>query len=155
MLQYVWLALLIFFIIAEAATVGLVSIWFAGGALVAMFLAMAKVQAAWQLAVFFAVSFVLLLVTRPIAMRHFNNKKEKTNYQSIIGRVVRITETVDNFHQTGAAFADGKEWTVRSTDEEVVIEKDAPAVVVAVEGVKLLVKPAEENNERESRKSIC
>lgn len=156
MLQYVWLAVLIVLIIAEAATVGLVSIWFAGGALAAMFLAMAEVSPVWQLVVFLVVSFGLLLVTRPIAMRHFNNKKEKTNYQSIIGTVIRITETVDNFHQTGAAFADGKEWTVRSADGEIVIEKDSPAVVVAVEGVKLLVRPIEEGKkERESREEIC
>ena len=59
----------------------------------------------------------------------------------MIGEVVKITETVDNFNQTGAALADGKEWTVRAAVDGVIIEKGEPALVVAVEGVKLLVKP--------------
>ena len=140
MLQYVWLALFILLIIAECATVGLVSIWFAGGSLIAMFLAMADVKPIWQVIVFLVVSLLLLILTRPIAMKHLNKKKTKTNYQSVIGTVVRITETVDNFNQTGAAFADGKEWTVRTAEDGIIIEKDAAAVVVAVEGVKLIVK---------------
>lgn len=141
MMQYVWLALVILFVIAECATVGLVSIWFAGGSLVAMFLAMAGAPWGWQVVVCLVVSLLLLILTRPIAMKHFNKKKTKTNYQSVIGEVVKITETVDNFNQTGAALADGKEWTVRTAEDGVIIEKGEPAMVVAVEGVKLLVKP--------------
>ena len=141
MLQYVWLALVILLIIAECATVGLVSIWFAGGSLVAMFLAMAGAKPVWQVVAFLVVSLLLLILTRPIAMKHFNKKKTKTNYQSVIGSVVRITETVDNFNQTGVAFADGKEWTVRATEDGVIIKAGEAAEVVAVEGVKLIVKP--------------
>lgn len=141
MLQYVWLALVILLIIAECATVGLVSIWFAGGSLVAMFLAMAGAKPVWQVVTFLVVSLLLLILTRPIAVKHFNKKKTKTNYQSVIGSVVRITETVDNFNQTGAAFADGKEWTVRATEDGVIIKAGEAAEVVAVEGVKLIVKP--------------
>lgn len=143
-LQYFWLILLVVFIVAEALTVGLVSIWFAGGSLVAMILAVAGVDTIWQIIVFLLVSGLLLVSTRPIAMKYYNNKKEKTNYQSVIGTSVRITEKVDNFNQTGAAFTDGKEWTVRAEDDAVIIEKDMPAVVVAVEGVKLIVKPCEQ-----------
>ena len=143
MMQYVWLTLLILFVIAECATVGLISIWFAGGSLVAMFLAMAGAPWGWQVAVCLIVSLLLLIITRPIAVRHFNNKKAKTNYQSVIGEVVRITEAVDNFQQTGAAFADGKDWTVRAAEDSVTIAKGEAAVVVAVEGVKLIVKPCE------------
>lgn len=141
MMQYVWLALMILFVIAECATVGLISIWFAGGCLVAMFLAMAGVPWGWQVVAALVVSLLLLILTRPIAVKHFNKKKTKTNYQSVIGTVVRITERVDNFNQTGAAMADGKEWTVRSADETAILEVGDAAVVVAVEGVKLMVKP--------------
>lgn len=141
MLQYVWLAIFILLIIAECATVGLVSIWFAGGALVAMFFAMAGVPLGWQIVAFLLVSLLLLIFTRPFAVKHFNKKKTKTNYQSVIGSVVRITERVDNFNQTGAAMADGKEWTVRSAEENITLEKGDAALVVAVEGVKLMVKP--------------
>ena len=108
-----------------------------------MFLAMAGVPSGWQIVAFLIVSLLLLIFTRPFAMKHFNKKKTKTNYQSVIGTVVRITERVDNFNQTGAAMADGKEWTARSAEDNVILEKDDAAVVVAVEGVKLMVKPVE------------
>lgn len=141
MLQYFWLALLIIFIIAECLTVGLISIWFAGGALIAMFVALAGLGTVWQISVFLVVSAFLLVITRPIAVKYINNKKEKTNYESVIGSVVKVIEKIDNFNQTGAAFADGKEWTARAIEDSVILEKDTFATVVAIEGVKLMVEP--------------
>ena len=141
MMQYVWLAFVILFVVAECMTVGLVSIWFAGGSLVAMLLAMAGAGIGWQLFAFLLISAGLLMATRPLAKKYINNKKEKTNYKSVIGEVAKVTETIDNYNQTGAAFADGKEWMARSTDNAVVIQKDALVKVVAIEGVKLMVEP--------------
>ena len=143
MLQYVWLALLIIFVVVECLTVGLVSIWFAGGSLVAMFFAMAGAELAWQVVAFLIVSGILLFLTRPIAVKYFNNKKEKTNYKSIIGEVAKVTESIDNFNQTGAEFVDGKEWTARSTKDTITMEKDSLVKVTAIEGVKLMVEPYE------------
>ena len=143
MLQYFWLALVIIFVVVECLTVGLVSIWFAGGALVAMLFAIAGAGSIWQDIVFLAVSALLLVLTRPIAKKYFNNKKVKTNYQSIIGEVAKVTETIDNYNQTGTAFVDGKEWTARSLHDAVILEKDTLAKVVAIEGVKLIVEPYE------------
>lgn len=147
MMQYIWLAFVILFVIAEAMTVGLVSIWFAGGALVAMFAAMAGANLGWQMFVFLGISAGLLFATRPLAQKYINNKKEKTNYKSVIGEVAKVTETIDNYNQTGAAFADGKEWTARSTKDNVVIQKDTLVKVTAIEGVKLMVEPYERVNE--------
>ena len=141
MLQYFWLVLLIIFVVAECLTVGLISIWFAGGALIAMFFALLGVSTVWQIVVFLVVSAILLVITRPIAVKYINNKKEKTNYQSVIGTVVKVIEKVDNLNQTGAAFADGKEWTARATQDNVILEKDTFAKVMEIEGVKLLVEP--------------
>ena len=141
MLQYFWLALLIIFIVAECLTVGLISIWFAGGALIAMFVASAGASTVWQIVAFFVVSAILLIITRPIAVKYINNKKEKTNYQSVIGTVVKVIEKIDNLNQTGVAFADGKEWTARAVEDSVILEKDTFAKVVEIEGVKLIVEP--------------
>ena len=141
MLQYFWLALLIIFVVVECLTVGLVSIWFAGGALVAMLLAMAGAGAIWQDIVFLITSGLLLIITRPFVKKYLLNKKVKTNYQSVIGEVAKVTETIDNYNQTGTAFADGKEWTARSTEDTVTMEKDTLVKVVAIEGVKLMVEP--------------
>ncbi len=143
MMQYVWLAFVILFVVAECATVGLVSVWFAGGSLVAMLLAMAGAGIGVQMLAFIVVSAGLLLATRPIVKKYINNKKDKTNYKSVIGEVAKVTETIDNYNQTGAAFADGKEWTARSTRDTVVMEKDTLVKVIAIEGVKLMVEPYE------------
>lgn len=142
-MQYFWLALLIIFIVVECMTVGLVSIWFAGGSLVAMILAMAGAEAIWQDVAFVVVSGLLLVATRPFVKKYLLNKKEKTNYQSVIGMVAKVTETIDNYNQTGAAFVDGKEWTARSTEDAVTMEKDTLVQVAAIEGVKLIVVPYE------------
>lgn len=141
MMQYVWLAFVILFVVAECMTVGLVSIWFAGGSLVAMILAMAGAGIGWQMLAFLVFSAGLLVATRPLAQKYINNKKEKTNYKSVIDEVAKVTETIDNYNQTGAAFADGKEWTARSTKDAVVMEKGTLVKVVAIEGVKLMVEP--------------
>ena len=140
MMQYFWLALLIIFIVVECLTVGLVSIWFAGGSLVAMILAMAGAGAIWQDVAFLAVSGLLLVITRPFVKKYLMNKKVQTNYQSVIGTVAKVIEKIDNYNQTGAAFADGKEWTARSTEDTVIIENGSLAEVTAIEGVKLIVK---------------
>ncbi len=143
MMQYVWLALLIVFIVVECLTVGLFSIWFAGGSLVAMLLAMAGAGMVWQAVAFTVVSVLLLVATRPVVKKYLMKKKVPTNYQSVIGEVAKIIETVDNYNQTGAAFVDGKEWTTRAKEDRVIIEKGALAKVTAIEGVKLIVEPYE------------
>ena len=145
-MMYVWLALVIIFIVAECLTVGLFSIWFAGGSLVAMLLAMADAGVVWQMVAFFLVSGLLLVATRPFVKKYLMNKKVATNYQSVIGEVAKVTERIDNYNQTGAAFADGKEWTARSFKDAVVLEKGSLVKVVAIEGVKLIVEPYEAAN---------
>lgn len=101
MMQYFWLALLIIFVVVECLTVGLVSIWFAGGSLVAMILAMAGADAIWQDVAFLAVSGLLLIITRPFVKKYLMNKKVKTNYESVIGRVAKVIEKIDNYNQVG------------------------------------------------------
>ncbi|MBO5176185.1 MAG: NfeD family protein [Lachnospiraceae bacterium] len=142
-MMYVWLILAIIFVVAECMTVGLVSIWFAGGALTAMLLSMAGANVVWQAIAFLVVSAVLLVATRPLVKKYLLNKKTKTNYESVIGEVAKVIETIDNYNQTGAAFADGKEWTARSISDVVVLEKGSLVKVTAVEGVKLIVEPYE------------
>ena len=114
-----WLALLIILLIIEIITVGLTSIWAAGGALAALLLNILGVPLAGQIIVFFVVTFVLLYFTRPFAVKYINTQRVKTNYEGIIGKTIRITETVDNISQTGTAVVDGQEWRVRAERGEV------------------------------------
>jgi membrane protein implicated in regulation of membrane protease activity len=131
-------------LLIESFTLGLTTIWFAGGALVAT-IASLFIDNLWvQFFIFIIVSFLLLFFTRPWAIRYIEKGKTKTNYESLVGSVVKITEEVDNINQKGKAFANGTEWTVRSQDAEVVIEAGQIAQVVEVSGVKLIVTPYKE-----------
>ncbi len=141
--EFVWLIILALCLIVEIATLGLVTIWFAGGALVTFFVAMATDSIVIQLIVFLAVSFLLLFVTRPIAKKFYNNKRTKTNVDSLIGEHCKVTETIDNFNGTGTVLLNGLEWTARSKDEEV-IEAGARVTVCALDGVKVLVEKVTE-----------
>ena len=139
-----WLAIVVISVAIEAVTVGLTSIWVAGGALVAMILGMLGLGTFWQLAAFFIVTFVLIFFTRPVAIKHLNSKRVKTNYENVIGKKICIKERVDNIRQTGSAVVSGQEWTVRSSDDNVAFETGQMAEVIRVSGVKLIIKPIEE-----------
>lgn len=139
-----WLALLVILLIIEIITVGLTSIWAAGGALAALLLNILGVPLAGQIIVFFVVTFVLLYFTRPFAVRYINTQRVKTNYEGIIGKTIRITETVDNISQTGTAVVNGQEWTVRAEKDGDILEPDTLAKVVNIAGVKLIVRKYEE-----------
>lgn len=139
-----WLALLIILLIIEIITVGLTSIWAAGGALAALILNILGIPLAGQIIVFFVVTFVLLYFTRPFAVKYINTQRVKTNYEGIIGKTIRITETVDNIRQTGTAVVNGQEWTVRAEKDGDILEPDTLAKVVNIAGVKLIVRRYEE-----------
>ncbi len=139
-----WLVLLIILLIIEIITVGLTSIWAAGGALAALILNLLGISLLWQVVVFFIVTFVLLYFTRPFAIRFINTRREKTNYEGIIGKTIRIAETVDNISQTGMAVVNGQEWTVRAEKENEILEPGTLAKVVNIAGVKLIVRKYEE-----------
>lgn len=98
----------------------------------------------WQIGFFIAVSFLLLIFTRPFAVKYINSNREKTNYEGIIGKVVRITEKVDNYEMTGTAIVNGVEWTVRTETDGVILNPGDLAKVVNISGVKLIVKKYEE-----------
>lgn len=140
----VWLAVMSVLIIIEIITVGLTTIWFAGGALVAMLIATLGGGTILQVVVFLVVSLVLLIFTRPFALKYINSTRIKTNYEGIIGKVVRITEDVDNINGTGCATVNGQEWTVRSVNDNNKIEAGKLAKVVNIKGVKLIVDKYEE-----------
>lgn len=140
--EIIWLVILAVCLIAEIATLGLVTIWFAGGALVAFFVALVTDSLLIQMIVFFAVSLLLLFFTRPIAARFYNNKRTKTNVESLVGEYCKVTEEIDNFNGTGTVFLNGLEWTARSKSEEV-IPLDTRVKVCAVDGVKVIVEKAE------------
>ena len=137
-----WLIVLITALVIEAMTMGLTSIWFSGGALTAMIVELLNGSISLQLIVFLIISLILLFYTRPIAVKHFNQKREKTNLDSVIGKTAVVTIPIHNLKETGQVMLEGKEWTARSIDSSKQIDKDALVKVVAIRGVKLMVEEA-------------
>ena len=140
MYAIIWLAALVILLLAEALTLGLTTIWFAIGALAAAGVNTLGADLIIQIIVFLAVSVILMIFTRPWAAKHLNQNRLKTNYESKIGEIIKITERVDNLKQTGKSIVDGQEWTVRSQSSNDILEKDELAKVIAVSGVKLIVE---------------
>lgn len=135
----IWLIIMIIFLIAEAVTVGLATIWFAAGALAAMGVCALGFGTFAQFVVFFVVSMVLLIFTRPFALKYINPNKIRTNYEDVVDKTVKITGRVDNINGTGTAVLNGQEWTARSKREDEILEEGELARVVEVTGVKLIV----------------
>ncbi|MCM1120044.1 MAG: NfeD family protein [bacterium] len=135
-----WLILLIVCIGIEVATMGLTTIWFAGGALVAIFAAVVGAPIWLQAVLFIVVSLLLLFFTRPIAVKYFNKDRVKTNVESMVGRQAIVVSEIDNLQGIGRVTVGGQEWSARSADEKVRIAVGAVVVVVAINGVKLIVR---------------
>lgn len=146
-LNLVWLGLFIILIVIELFTVGLTTIWFAAGALAALAANALGAGLVVQIVVFLAVSCVLLIFTRPWAAKYLNKKRTPTNYEREIGKVIRITEKVDNLEQTGKSVVDGQEWSVRSANDADILDVGALARVTAVAGVRLIVEKYNEKEE--------
>lgn len=138
----VWLGLMAVFLAAEAATVSLVSLWFAAGALAAMVTALASGSLAFQMAVFLVVSVVMLTALRPLARKYLTPKLTSTNVDSVIGSVGIVTETIDNISASGQVKLNAMVWTARSTSGDP-IHPGTQVKVDRIEGVKVFVSPAE------------
>lgn len=139
----IWLAAFVILIGIEAVSMALTTIWFAGGAIVAFFLAILGVNYTIQTVAFFLVSCLLLFFTRPFALKYVNNKTVKTNVEGLIGKRARITAAVDNDRSTGVAVVSGQEWTARSADGRPIDEGEM-VKIDAINGVKLIVSRIEE-----------
>ena len=135
----IWLIGIIAFVILEAVTYQIVSIWFAIGAAGGLVAALCGAEFNIQMLVFIAVSVIMLLCLRPLSKKAIKTNIEKTNVDSLIGKEVLITYEVNNIKSTGQGTVAGMDWTVRSTDNTVISE-DEIALVERVEGVKLIVK---------------
>lgn len=139
MMAIVWIALIIVFAVVEIVTVGLTSIWFAGGALVALLGYALGLSEIWQFIIFVVVSLALLLFTRPWALKYVKPHLTKTNYEQAIDDNVCLTETVDNLKGTGTAVYKGQEWTARAYEDGKIFEAGTIVKVKEIRGVTMYV----------------
>lgn len=140
-----WLLLAAIFIVIEIITLGLTTIWFAGGAFISALAGLAGLGLTVQVILFFAVSVVLLVLTRPLAVKYLDSKTQKTNAEALIGQRAVVISQIDNLKATGQAKVNGMEWTARSKDENVVIPEKEIVSIVDIQGVKLIVEPLEKS----------
>ena len=139
-----WLAAMVVLLIIEGAVPGLVSIWFALGALAALLAAILHAPVWLQVTWFVVVSVVSLILTRPLARKYVNSKTQPTNADMLIGSDCVVREKIDNLRGTGAVLAQGKEWTARMESGEASAEVGEIVKIVRIEGVKLIVKKEKE-----------
>lgn len=135
-----WLIALAVFLLIEIVTLGLTTIWFAAGAVIGLIASAMGVSPVIQFVLFLVVSFLLLLTIRPSAVKKFNKNRFKTNIDAVKDGTGKVIEVIDNFNGTGVVQLDGKEWTARSAEDNVVIEAGKKVSVVEIRGVKLIVK---------------
>ena len=145
-----WLIALVVFLVIEAATLGLATIWFAGGALIALIAAMCGAGIVVQMVLFLVISLVLLIFTRPFAVRFLSKDTLKTNVDRVIGMEGVVTEEISNLAGTGKVSLGGNVWTARTENEGGTIPVDAVVAVLRVEGVKLIVKVREKEGGNET-----
>ncbi len=140
----IWAGLMVLFVIIEAACpLHLLSMWFAAGALSAMVAALLGGQLWLQIVLFVVVSAALLVALWPLTKKLASQKTTATNVDSIIGSLAYVTEDIHNIDAVGQVKVNGLPWTARSADGKP-ISKGTLVRIQRVEGVKLIVSPAEE-----------
>ncbi len=141
----VWLGLFVILLIIEILTMGLTTIWFAAGALAAFAAGIIGFGFAVQMAVFLIVSILLLVLTRPLAVKYFNQERQKTNAESLIGQQALVTEDIDTLQSVGRVEVNGQEWSAKTDEADGKIEKNKIVVINGIQGVKLIVRDKEED----------
>ncbi|CDD49151.1 putative uncharacterized protein [Firmicutes bacterium CAG:534] len=142
-----WLIIFVACIVIEIITMGLTTIWFAGGSLVAAVSAAFSAPLWLQLLLFVAVSFVLLYFTRPIAVKYFNKDRIKTNVESLIGKQAIVISEIDNLQGIGQVTVGGQEWSARTVKDGITLPVGCVVVIRAINGVKLMVEEKEQKQE--------
>ena len=143
---YIWLAATVVFAAVEAVSVGITSIWFALGAVAGLIVA-ALGGALWlQIVLFIVVTAATLIFTRPLAKKFINSRRVATNADRVFTISGVVKEDIDNLNASGVVSVDGKDWSARSLNGEL-IKAGTVVRTKKIDGVKLIVVPAEEYEE--------
>ena len=136
----IWGVLLLLFVLSEAATVILVSVWFMAGSLVALVVTLLGGPVWLQVLLFFLVSIAALALLRPLLKKYIRPRITATNADALVGKTGVVTEAIDNLRDTGCVRVAGVLWSARSAGGEE-IPLSSVVVVRKVESAKLIVDP--------------
>ncbi|NLK38798.1 MAG: NfeD family protein [Clostridiales bacterium] len=138
-MPYVWVTIIICAVLLEAATTGLVAIWFMPGALLALILSLFNLPVWLQSFLFFLLSAILLICNKTVFRRLFKKRPiVATNVDAIIGKQALVIEKIDNINGQGLVKINSQIWTARSADPDRIYPEGELVKVVALEGVKLI-----------------
>ena len=137
---WVWLGVIVLAIVLEAVTMDLATIWFAGGGLVALLIAALNGPIWLQITLCLVVSLVLLFFTRPIVVDKLHVGSNKTNADSLVGKVCIVSEPIDNIKSEGRVNVKSMPWSARSTEDAKTFKKGDRVIVTKIQGNKLIVK---------------
>ena len=144
MMIYVWLGIIAVLLVIEFLTMGLTTVWFAGGAVAGLIAAALHASMTLQIFFFAAVSVFLLFMMRPFAARYLNRNLTKTNADALIGHEGIVREKIDNLAGTGLVDVNGQNWTARTAENDTQIETGTVVVIREIRGVKLIVERKEQ-----------
>ena len=133
MMVWIWVALLAAFIIIEASTAQLLTIWFAVGSLAALISTFITDNIIVQVIVFVVVSAIALVITK--------TTKQPTNADMYIGKEAVVTEDINNLEAKGLVKVGGSIWTARTEVDNYTIPAGSHVIVIKIEGVKLIGRP--------------
>ena len=139
-----WLVVLVVLVIIELLTMGLTTVWFAGGALIATIAALFHAPLALQVIIFLLVSALLLFFTRPLAVKYFNKDRVRTNAESLVGHQAIVISEIDNLQGIGQVNVGGMEWSARTRMDGVKLPVGTVTTVLGINGVKLIVEERKE-----------
>ncbi len=140
----IWLIILVVLVVIELLTMGLTTIWFAGGALIAAVASIFGAPLLLQIILFLIVSALLLFFTRPIAVKYFNKDRVRTNAESLVGRQAIVISEVDNLQGIGQVSVGGMEWSAKTKEDGVTLPVGTVVTILAINGVKLIVEERKE-----------
>ncbi len=139
MISYIiWAALILAFGVLEGVTVQLVSIWFVLGSIAGLIAAVCGAPVIVQVLVCIGVSVAALVITRPLVKKKLTTKVQSTNADRCIGTDAVVTQEINNLADAGTVKADGKLWTARSSNGDIIPAAEV-VTVERIEGVKLIV----------------
>jgi len=144
----IWIVILVVLVLVELLTMGLTTIWFAGGSLVACIMALLGAPLWSQIVAALVVSIILLLTTRPIAVKYFNKDRVRTNAEGLIGHIAIVMSEIDNLQGIGLVNVGGQEWSARSSDDDVKIPSGSVVEILSISGVKLIVRPSVDHSDK-------
>ena len=140
LLPWIWLTLLVIFVVIEAFTMSLTTIWPAIASLPLIFIAKTGLPFKWQLLIFVLLTLVLVIFTRPFAVKKLKIGKDKTNVNDMEGQEVLVTKAILQFQKGEAKSKNGVIWTVTSA-YGTEIPENTICIVTKVQGNTLEIKP--------------